>query len=161
MNIIPAIDLINNSCVRLFKGQEDKSTVYNDNPQEQALEFEMSGCKKLHLVDLDAAINKSNKNKKSIINIRKKVSMRIQLGGGLSSYEQIRFWFENGINDLIVGSMAITNPKLLLRAVKDFPDRIIIAVDEKQNKPMISGWSKEADGSINTILHILVKNTDR
>ena len=69
MNIIPAIDLKNNSCVRLFKGQENKSTIYNSNPPQQALEFEMSGCKKLHLVDLDAAINKSNKNreKKQIV----------------------------------------------------------------------------------------------
>ena len=71
MNIIPAIDLQNNKCVRLFQGELDKITIYNENPTEQAKIFENEGCKKLHIIDLDAAINKSEKNKEAIISIKK------------------------------------------------------------------------------------------
>ena len=151
MNIIPAIDLQNNKCVRLFQGELDKITIYNENPTEQAKIFENEGCKKLHIIDLDAAINKSEKNKEAIISIKKNVSMNIQLGGGIRNYEQIKFWFDNDIDNLIIGSMAFLDPELMLKAINEFPNKIIIAVDDKNNKPMISGWLKEAGINIQDI----------
>tara|TARA_B110000014_G_scaffold223392_1_gene181028 strand:- start:631 stop:1359 length:729 start_codon:yes stop_codon:yes gene_type:complete len=149
MNIIPAIDLQNKKCVRLFQGNLNKIIIYNENPIEQAKIFENEGCHKLHIIDLDAAINKSEKNKQVIINIKKNVSMNIQLGGGIRSYEQIKFWFDNKIDNLIIGSMAFLKPESILKAINEFPNKIIIAIDDKNNKPMISGWLKEA--KINTL----------
>ena len=84
MQIIPALDLKDNKCVRLSKGKDDSSIVYNENPEKQAIYFERIGCKKLHLVDLDAAFGRSNVNFETIKKIRKSISIPIQLGGGLS-----------------------------------------------------------------------------
>ena len=83
MQIIPAIDLKDNKCVRLSKGKDNTSVVYNEEPEKQAIYFEQIGCKKLHLVDLDAAFGRPNVNFETIKKIRKSISIPIQLGGGL------------------------------------------------------------------------------
>ena len=147
INIIPAIDLKNNMCVRLYQGESNKTTVYNHNPVEQAISFEQAGCKNLHIIDIDAAVEKITANKQTIINIKKNVSMKNQLGGGIRSHDQIKFWFDNGIDNLIIGSMAFLEPKLLLKIINEYPNKIIIAIDDKNNIPMISGWSKNANMS--------------
>ena len=152
MNIIPAIDLKNNKCVRLFQGKYEKTTVYDQDPIQQATDFEKSGCKYLHIIDIDAATNNFTQNKKTIIEIINEVSMHIQLGGGIRDYEQIKFWFDVGIDSLIIGSMALSNPKLLLKIINEFPNKIIVAVDNKNNKLMLKGWSEEANMNINNLL---------
>ena len=83
MNIFPAIDLKDNKCVRLSKGKDDTSVVFNKNPIDQAIYFEQQGCKRLHLVDIDAAFGRKNINSKTISEIRKAISIPIQLGGGI------------------------------------------------------------------------------
>ena len=127
MNIIPAIDLQNGKCVRLVHGKLSEKTVYNENPTKQAIDFEFAGCKKIHIIDIDGAINSISKNKSTILKIIKNVSLKIQLGGGIRNYEQIKFWFDSGIENLIIGSMAFKSPKLLLKAIEEFPNKIIVA----------------------------------
>ena len=83
MQIIPAIDLKNNKCVRLSKGKDNSSKIFNNDPQSQAKYFEKIGCKKIHIVDLDAAFGRPDVNINSIKKIRKSVSIPIQLGGGI------------------------------------------------------------------------------
>ena len=113
MNIIPAIDLKNGKCVRLVKGSLKEVTIYNNNPVFQAKIFEKLGCKTIHIVDLDAAISGSNKNFKIIKNIKKNVSIKIQLGGGIRTYKQVLYWINLGIDNLIIGSTAVENPNLV------------------------------------------------
>ena len=86
MQIIPAIDLKDNKCVRLSRGKDNTSVVYNEDPEKQAIYFEQIGCKKLHLVDLDAAFGRSNVNFETIKKIRKSISIPIQLGGWGSKF---------------------------------------------------------------------------
>ena len=152
MKIIPAIDLQNGKCVRLVHGKLSEKTVYNENPTKQAIDFEFAGCKKIHIIDIDGAINSISKNKSTILKIIKNVSLKIQLGGGIRNYEQIKFWFDSGIENLIIGSMAFKSPKLLLKAIEEFPNKIIVAIDDNNSKPMISGWTEETETSINDAL---------
>ena len=110
MQIIPAIDLKDNKCVRLSKGKDNTSFVYNEDPEKQAIYFEQIGCKKLHLVDLDAAFGRPNVNFETIKKIRKSISIPIQLGGGVRNLDLAKKYFEVGINNLIIGSMSFEKP---------------------------------------------------
>ncbi|MDC3131756.1 HisA/HisF-related TIM barrel protein, partial [Pelagibacteraceae bacterium] len=107
MQIIPAIDLKDNKCVRLKKGKDETSFVFNDDPKKQALYFEEIGCKKIHIVDLDAAFGRPEVNIPSIKEIRNSVSIPIQLGGGIRSEIQAAQYFNLGINNIIIGSMSV------------------------------------------------------
>ena len=139
-----SIDLINNKCVRLTKGDYTRSEIYNNDPIKQAILFEKKGCKKIHIIDLDAAIKNSSENKKTIQKIREKISIEIQLGGGIRNHEQIKYWFKLGINNLIVSSMAVTNKDLLENTINEFPNKILIGIDDKDNIVMTSGWLKNS-----------------
>lgn len=144
MNIIPAIDLQNRKCVRLTQGKPEESIIYKNNPIDQAIIFESAGCKNLHIVDLDAAIKNHSLNKEIILDIKKNVSLKIQLGGGIRNYSQVKYWIDNGIDSLIIGSMAIKEPELLCKIIGEFPNKIIIAIDDNNNKAMASGWLEES-----------------
>ncbi len=145
MDIIPAIDLKNKKCVRLYKGEYEKSEIYNEDPIQQALEFEKMGFKKIHIIDIDAATNNTSENKDIIIQIKNKTSIDIQLGGGIRSCDQIKFWFNKGIDNLIIGSMATEEPDKLAETIYEFPNKILVAIDDKNNMPMIAGWSKKSN----------------
>ena len=97
MQIIPAIDLKDNKCVRLSKGKDNTSVIYNEDPEKQAIYFEQIGCKKLHLVDLDAAFGRSNVNFETIKNIRKSISIPIQLGGGIRNSDLAKKYLNNDL----------------------------------------------------------------
>ena len=152
MNIIPAIDLQNGKCVRLTQEKLSKAIIYNENPIQQAIDFESAGRKKIHIIDIDAAINNISSNKNTILEIKKNISLKIQLGGGIRNYEQVKFWFDNGIENLIIGSMAFKKPKLLLKIIEEFPNKIIIAIDDDDNRVMISGWLEETKISLDNTL---------
>ena len=97
MKIFPAIDLKDNKCVRLTKGKDDTSIVFNENPVEQAKYFEGQGCSRLHLVDLDSAFGRNDINSKTIKKIRESISIPIQLGGGIRDNNIAEKYFELGI----------------------------------------------------------------
>ena len=98
MQIIPAIDLKDNKCVRLSKGKDNTSLVYNEDPEKQAIYFEQIGCKKLHLIDLDAAFGRPNVNFETIKKIRKSISIPIQLGGGIRDLDLAKKYFDKNQN---------------------------------------------------------------
>ena len=97
MQIIPAIDLKDNKCVRLSEGVDDSSTVFNNDPEKQAIFFENAGCKKLHVVDLDAAFGRPDININSIKKIRNSVNIPIQLGGGIRTNLDADRYFNLGL----------------------------------------------------------------
>ena len=143
MIIFPAIDLKDGKCVRLYKGDFSKTTIFNTSPYNQAVEFKKKGFTDLHLVDLDGALKGKSKNKEVIIKIIKKTNLQVQLGGGIRTLKQISFWIKNGVSTIVVGTMAIKNPKILKKACDLFPGRIAVALDVRNNFLAIKGWVKQ------------------
>jgi phosphoribosylformimino-5-aminoimidazole carboxamide ribotide isomerase len=143
MIIFPAIDLKDGKCVRLYKGDFSKTTIFNSSPYNQAIEFKKKGFTNLHLVDLDGALKGRSKNKKIIIKIIKNTNLNVQLGGGIRTLKQISFWIKNGVSTVVVGTMAIQNPEILKKACDLFPGRIAVALDVRDNFLAIKGWVKQ------------------
>ena len=148
MIIFPAIDLKDGKCVRLYKGDFNKTTIFNSSPFNQALEFQKKGFTHLHLVDLDGALKGKSKNKKIIIKIIKKTSLNVQLGGGIRTLKQISFWIKNGVSTVVLGTMAIQNPKILKKACSIFPGQIAVALDVRKNNLAMQGWVSQTKISI-------------
>ena len=148
MIIFPAIDLKDGKCVRLYKGDFNKTTIFNSSPFNQALELQKKGFTHLHLVDLDGALKGKSKNKKIIIKIIKKTSLNVQLGGGIRTLKQISFWIKNGVSTVVVGTMAIQNPKILKKACSIFPGQIAVALDVRKNNLAMQGWVSQTKISI-------------
>ena len=148
MIIFPAIDLKDGKCVRLYKGDFNKTTIFNSPPFNQALEFQKKGFTHLHLVDLDGALKGKSKNKKIIIKIIKDTRLNIQLGGGIRTLKQIFFWIKNGVSTVVVGTMAIQNPKILKKACSIFPGQIAVALDVRKNNLAMKGWVSQTKISI-------------
>tara|TARA_B100001105_G_scaffold18804_1_gene13663 strand:+ start:986 stop:1762 length:777 start_codon:yes stop_codon:yes gene_type:complete len=148
VKLIPAIDLKDNKCIRLTKGKEQSAIIYNDNPIEQAKFFEDQGCERIHIVDLDAAFGRSEINKETIINIKRSVKIPIQLGGGIRSKEDVKFWFESSIDYLIIGSLAVKNFDLVKEIAEDFKNKIYVSIDVLidgfRDQVMIDGWTENS-----------------
>ena len=145
MKIFPAIDLKENKCVRLNKGEDSTSVVFNENPVDQAKYFEDQGCSRLHLVDLDSAFGRNDINKKTIQNIRNAISIAIQIGGGIRSENIAKSYFDLGADFLIIGSYAVSNSKEVKKLAENFKQKIYVALDVLKNKIMIKGWIEESD----------------
>ncbi len=144
MKLIPAIDLKDNKCIRLTKGKEESAIIYNDNPIEQAKFFEDQGCERIHIIDLDAAFGRPGINKETIIKIIRTVKIPIQLGGGIRSKEDAKFWLERNIDYLIIGSLAVKNCDLVKEIAEDFKNKIYVSldvlIDGFSDQVMIDGW---------------------
>ena len=145
MIIYPAIDLKDGKCVRLLRGEMDKSTVFSDKPYLQAKKFEQSGCHWLHLVDLNGAFEGRPVNSKAVSEIITNVNMLTQLGGGIRNMDTIEFWISAGINRIILGTAALHDPALVLQACHSFPDQIAVGIDAKNGKVAVNGWAEVSE----------------
>ena len=148
MIILPAIDLIDGKCVRLLKGDFGRKTVYGDNPLEIARGFEAAGAKFLHVVDLDGAKNPSARQSELIKKIAQSVKMSVQTGGGIRDEAQIKDYLDNGVDRVIVGSLAAENPPLAARWIKEFGvKRIVLSLDVFWDGDWflaLRGWEKKS-----------------
>ncbi len=151
MIVFPAIDIKDGNCVRLYKGDFSKSTIFNKSPLQQALKFKQEGFRNIHIVDLDAAIGKKN-NQKIILEIIKKTKLNIQLGGGIRNLRQISFWIKNGVSKVVVGTMAIKKQAELRKACKLYPGKIAVAMDVRNDFIAINGWIKQTKIRINKFI---------
>ncbi|TGK61829.1 1-(5-phosphoribosyl)-5-[(5-phosphoribosylamino)methylideneamino]imidazole-4-carboxamide isomerase [Leptospira wolffii] len=148
MILIPAIDLLDNCAVRLFKGKYEEKTVYSTEPWKLAQGFEKNGATLLHLVDLNGARNQIGINGESISNIRKSTKLKIQLGGGIRDKEKLEYYDSIGIDRFILGTAAVKDPKLLDFALEKYgKDRVVVAVDARDGIVKIAGW--EEDSGVN------------
>ena len=154
MQIIPAIDLKDNKCVRLSEGKDESSVVFNNDPEKQAIIFEEMGCKKLHIVDLDAAFGRIDINLSSIKKIRNSIKIPIQLGGGIRSIKNAERYFDLGINNLILGSMSIYNPDEVRLLSETYKQKIYISLDVKEDNIMIKGWKEESKLKVNDLINM-------
>ncbi len=159
MYIIPAIDLKDNKCVRLSEGKDESSIIFNNNPKDQAIYFEQIGCKKLHIVDLDAAFGRPEINIASIKNIRNSISIPIQLGGGIRSSDDVKKYFDMGIDNLIIGSMSVNQPDELSILSDIYKNKIYVSLDIKDENVMVSGWSEKSKLAVDNIISIYEKTS--
>ncbi|KUO53538.1 MAG: 1-(5-phosphoribosyl)-5-((5-phosphoribosylamino)methylideneamino)imidazole-4-carboxamide isomerase [Desulfitibacter sp. BRH_c19] len=148
MLILPAIDLKDGQCVRLYKGNMNEATVYSKEPAEVALRWEKMGARYLHLVDLDGAISGSPKNLEAIKKIISNVNIPVQLGGGIRSIETMEHYFKLGISRLIIGTAALKNPQLVEAAVDRFgAGAIVLGLDSKLGNVAVDGWETVSEKS--------------
>ena len=145
MKLIPAIDLMNGKCVRLFKGDFNKRKDFSKEPHEQAQFWESEGAECIHIVDLDAAKSGNPSNDKTIKEIVKTVNIPIQIGGGIRSQERIEQLFSYGIDKVIMGTSAIENKNLVKDLSNKFPGRIIVGIDAKEGKVSTRGWLEQSN----------------
>ena len=151
--IIPAIDLINGQCVRLKQGCYDAKTSYQISPILMARLYEKMGYKWLHIIDLDGARSGKSKNKDMIQKILANTNMKVQVGGGIRDLRTIEEMFDIGVNRVILGSVAVQNPQLVNEAIKRFgKERVVVAMDLKNNEIRVSGWEKGTSISISNFL---------
>ena len=145
--LYPAIDIKDGKCVRLLFGDMEKDTIYNNNPLDQAMWFIDQGAEWLHIVDLDGAVSGKSENKKTIEKILKKLKdkVKIQIGGGIRNIYDIDFWLQNSVNRVILGTLAIENPKLINRLDKRYYKKIIVGADVRDGKIASHGWKNQSD----------------
>jgi phosphoribosylformimino-5-aminoimidazole carboxamide ribotide isomerase len=142
MIIYPAIDLKDGKCVRLLRGEMEKATVFSEHPHEQAKRFEQAGFHWLHLVDLNGAFEGRPVNAKAVSAILQNVNMLTQLGGGIRTMETIGAWLDAGVNRVILGTVAVKEPGMVMRACRAFPDQIVVGIDAKEGFVATDGWAK-------------------
>ena len=147
MNIIPAIDLIDGKAVRLQKGDYAKVTVYNDRPEEVAKEFYRCGARFLHVVDLDGAKSGKADNFETIKKIVEATELSVEVGGGIRSMEIVDLYAGIGVDRIILGTAALTDPEFLKKAVGRYGERIAVGVDIKNGMVAIKGWTEVSDVS--------------
>ena len=144
--IYPAIDLKDGQAVRLQQGDINKSTVYGSNPKAIALDFETSGAKWIHLVDLDGAFTGESKNLDTIKTIVSALDIPIQLGGGIRTMDNIkRMLDEIGIKRVVWGTAATKNPDLGKKAVQKYGRKIAVGIDAKDGYAAVNGWSEKSN----------------
>ena len=147
MIIIPAIDIKGGRCVRLLQGRMDAETVYSDDPSAMARRWEDGGAGRLHVVDLDGAVEKMPKNLPQIRAIIDSVGIPVQVGGGIRDMETIRMYLESGVDRVVIGTEAIRNPDLVKQACQAYPDRIVVGIDARAGRVAIEGWTETTDAS--------------
>ena len=131
--------------MRLKLGDMDAATVFNDDPAAQAAKFEAQGFKYLHIVDLNGAFAGKPVNGQAVEAILKTIKMPVQLGGGIRDLETIETWLIKGIRRVILGTIAVRNPKLVREACKQFPGRVAVGIDAKGGKVAVEGWAETSE----------------
>jgi len=146
MIIYPAIDIKGGKCVRLQQGKAEEETVFGQNPVQIALAWEEQGAEFIHVVDLDGAFEGRSPNLDIIEELTRKVSVPIQVGGGIRSMDRVsKLLEEYGTARVILGTAALEDPKLVEAAVKRYRNRIAVGIDAKKGKAAIKGWVQETD----------------
>lgn len=144
MKLFPAIDLFDGKAVRLFKGDYAQMTVYSDNPIEIAREFESKGAKCIHLVDLEGAKDGTTPNLNIVKQIANETNLFCEIGGGIRSIETIEKYINCGVDRVILGTAAVTNPEFLKEALAKYGDKIAVGVDIKDGFVAIKGWIEKS-----------------
>lgn len=153
IKLIPAIDIIDGRCVRLTKGNYNEKTIYHENPVDVAKEFEQQGLTHLHLVDLDGAKSDHVININVLKAISTQTNLHVDFSGGIKSDSDIKNVFNNGANMVTIGSVAVNNPDLFNKWIKEYgPQKIILGADIKNGSIAINGWKDETKKSIYSFL---------
>jgi phosphoribosylformimino-5-aminoimidazole carboxamide ribotide isomerase len=142
MIVIPAIDVRAGRAVRLLRGDPNEETAYDDDPVEVAVRFQEEGARRLHVIDLDAALDEGS-NRDTIRDICRSVVCPVQVGGGVRTLEDVASVLEIGAGRAILGTSAALDPGFVARAVEEFAERVLVAVDVRGGHAMVKGWREE------------------
>ena len=142
MILFPAIDLKEGQCVRLFKGRFEEKTVFGHDPAAMAKRWVVAGAQWVHLVDLDGSLGDNQANHQALVDIRKQVSVKLQLGGGIRDIDSAKRWFDLGLDRLILGTAICENPDLAPKLSKMFPGKIAVALDAVGQDLRVRGWQE-------------------
>ena len=145
MFIYPAIDLVQGKAVRLYKGDYAQMTVYSDSPVQVAKDFEAAGAKHIHLVDLEGAKSGIPENLETIRRIAAQTNLFVEVGGGIRNLETVKTYLDNGVDRVILGTAAVTDPAFLKAALDAYGEKIVVGVDLKDGFVAIKGWTETSD----------------
>ena len=145
MLIYPAIDLYGGKAVRLYKGDYKQMTVYNDDPTAVARDFLAAGAERIHIVDLEGAKNGDTPNLDTVCAIKDATGLFCEIGGGIRSMETVRKYLDAGVDRVILGTAAVTDPDFLKTALAEYGERVAVGVDIKDGKVAIKGWLETAE----------------
>jgi phosphoribosylformimino-5-aminoimidazole carboxamide ribotide isomerase len=143
--LYPAIDLKDGQCVRLLRGDMNAATVFNTSPADQATQFVKAGFSWLHVVDLNGAIEGESRNADAVKAILTTVSAPVQLGGGIRTLASVETWIEAGVSRVILGTVAVRDPDLVKTAARNWPEQIAVAIDARDGKVAVDGWTGASD----------------
>ncbi|PVE24709.1 1-(5-phosphoribosyl)-5-[(5-phosphoribosylamino)methylideneamino]imidazole-4-carboxamide isomerase [Microvirga sp. KLBC 81] len=140
--LYPAIDLKEGRCVRLIQGDMDQATIFNDDPADQAATFEAQGFEWLHVVDLDGAFAGKPMNASAVEDILKRVTIPVQLGGGIRDMKTVEGWLAKGVSRVIIGTAAVRDPAFVREAARLHPGKIAVGIDAKDGLVAVEGWAQ-------------------
>ena len=142
MEIIPAVDIRGGKCVRLYQGDYNQETVFDEDPVTTALTWYSQGARWLHIVDLDGAVAGEPQNMDVVEEIIKESGLLIELGGGIRQEEVAKKLFHQGVSRIILGTAAIENRELVKKLCRQFGEAIAVSLDARDGKIAIHGWQK-------------------
>jgi phosphoribosylformimino-5-aminoimidazole carboxamide ribotide isomerase len=164
MELIPAIDLKEGRCVRLFKGDFAAETVYSNDPAEILARYRAFGARRIHVVDLDGAKDGTQANRDAIVKFASDRSLKLQVGGGLRSLERVKALLETGVERAVVGSVAINSPDVVISWLSEVdPTRIVLALDvrlDDSGLPMLTthGWQQTSSVNLWSLVERFVRS---
>ncbi len=145
MILYPAIDLKDGQCVRVVRGDLNDATIFNASPGDQAKIWAEDGFHWIHVVDLNGAVQGKAINERAVEAILEAVSIPVQLGGGIRSLKDVERWIEAGVSRIILGTVAVTQPDIVLEAARLWPEQIAVSVDVREGKVATQGWTESSD----------------
>jgi len=145
--VIPAIDIKQGRCVRLKQGRMSDETVFSEFPEEMALKWYEQGAERLHMVDLNGAVEGRPVNRETIRKIVDAVPIPVQLGGGIRDMKTLHAYFDLGLSFVILGTVVYKDPQFVKRAADRYPGKIILGVDAKEDRVAVEGWTEETDST--------------
>jgi len=145
MIIFPAIDIKDGKCVRLIKGDFNQMTSYEKSPFDQAKMYFQNGFKNIHIVDLDGALQGKASNSNIVKEILKNLKLKIQIGGGIRTIDDVDNWVKSGVDKVIIGTAAVENKDLLKTVCEKFKNKIAVSLDVKDGFIFLSGWKKQTN----------------
>ena len=144
MLLFPAIDLYEGKAVRLYKGDYNQLTVYNENPAEVGKAFAAAGAKHIHIVDLEGAKSGTTPNLDTVVRIKKESGLFCEIGGGVRNMEVVKAYMDAGLDRIILGTAAVENPDFVREAVSRYGDKIAVGVDLKDGYVAVKGWTEKS-----------------
>ena len=145
MLIFPAVDLYEGKAVRLFKGDYNQMTVYNDKPWEVALDFKNQGATWMHVVDLEGAKDGTTPNFDTVLKIKQTSGLKVEIGGGIRNIETVDRYINAGADRVILGTAAVKDREFLFAAAKKYGEKIAVGVDIKDGFVAINGWTEKSE----------------
>lgn len=149
--LYPAIDLKDGKCVRLQQGDFNRETVYGDSPFEVASDFVEQGADWIHMVDLDGAKDGKRVNANHILKVANDLNVKVQMGGGIRHEEDVTFYLEQGVDRIVIGSLAISNPSLTKGLIETYGDKIAIGLDARDGYIATDGWLNNSEKTVSEV----------